>query len=43
MSVTASAGVVPTTHSTPNSTRLRLRAIRISGSPASMERTDAVK
>jgi len=40
---TAFAGVVPTTHSTANSTRLRLRAIRLSGSPASMERTALVK
>ena len=30
-------------HSTPTSTKHRLRAIRPSGSPASMERTTSVK
>jgi hypothetical protein len=34
----AEAGVVPNTHSAPNSTKQRLRATRLSGSPARMER-----
>ena len=42
-SCVALAGVVITTHSPANSTKHRLRAIRLSGSPTSMERTDLVK
>jgi hypothetical protein len=39
----AFAGVVLTTHRAANSTKHRLRAIRHSGSPTSMERTDTTK
>jgi hypothetical protein len=39
----ALAGVVNTTHSPANSTKHRLRAIRLSGSPTSMERNNKVK
>jgi hypothetical protein len=39
----ANAGVVLTTHSAANSTKHRLRAIRHSGSPTSMERNNQVK
>jgi hypothetical protein len=42
-SCVANAGVVLTTHSPANSTKHRLRAIRLSGSPTSMERTEARK
>jgi hypothetical protein len=42
-SCVALAGVVTTTHSPANSTKHRLRAIRLSGSPTSMERTDQRK
>lgn len=39
----AEAGVVPNTQSAPNSTKQRLRATRLSGSPARMERIVYVK
>jgi hypothetical protein len=39
----ACAGVVIAKHSPANSTKHRLRAIRLSGSPTSMERTDPRK
>jgi hypothetical protein len=39
----ACAGVALAKHSAANSTKHRLRAIRISGSPTSMERIDKVK
>jgi hypothetical protein len=39
----ALAGVVLTTQSAANSTKHRLRAIRLSGSPTSMERTERRK
>jgi hypothetical protein len=42
-SCVALAGVVITTHSPANSTKHRLRAIRLSGSPTSMERTEPRK
>jgi hypothetical protein len=42
-SCVALAGVVITTHSPANSTKHRLRAIRLSGSPTSMERIKPCK
>ena len=39
----ALAEAVGTTHSTPQSTKHRLRAIRLSGSPASVDASGAVK
>ena len=41
--VTASAGVMPMTQSTPTSTTRRPRAIRLSGSPASDDASNDVK